>query len=90
MFEGNCGTICQNQGCSQKKRRKQSTLEFCIKISHLPKGYNWPETLQKQGVVERTLGLVNEDGDTDDGDTTGNEGVWDNVTGGVRSVLRQS
>lgn len=52
MFEGNCGTICQNQGCSQKKMRKENTLEFCIKIFHLPKGYNWPDTLQKQGVVE--------------------------------------
>lgn len=52
MFEGKWGTMCRNQGCSHKKMRKQSTLEFPIQISHLPKGYNWPDMVQKQRVVE--------------------------------------
>lgn len=58
-------------------------------MSHLPIGYKWPATLQEQGVVEWTLGLVDEDGDTDEGDTTGNEGLWDDVTGGVAEVPGQ-
>lgn len=84
MFEGDCDTICQIQELSRKKIKEQNTLGSCVKTPHLPIGYSWPDTLHTQGVVNCTAGLDDDNGDTDEDDTNGNEGLRGVVTGGVQ------